>query len=128
MFNEDMTHPVFGASIRRYATRITEEPYLIFEHGFYEDELHKAIKKSQTVIAEISENAVVCYKPYTYTTSMYGIGVWLHSGITKNYTKYIMPKDMDEALKDLSEYDGVWADKIWQFCVAVYENYQEEVR
>jgi hypothetical protein len=123
MFNEDMSHSVFGASIRRYATRITEEPYLIFEHGFFENELREAIKKNQTVIAEFSENAVVCYKPYTYTDSMYGIGVWLNYGISKVYTRYIMPKDMDEALKELSEYGGVWADKVWQFCAAVYENH-----
>lgn len=123
MFNEDMTHPVFGATIRKYATRITNKPYVIFEHGFIEDELRQAIKNNQTVIVEFSENVVVCYKPYTYTTSLYGIGVWINSGIIKSYTRYIMPKDMDKALRELAEYGGVRADKIWQFCAAVYENY-----
>jgi hypothetical protein len=118
-----MTHPVFGVSIRKYATRITEEPYLIFEHGFDEDELRQAIKKNRTVIVEFSENAIACYKPYTYTDSMYGIGVWLNFGIKKCYTRYIMPRDMVKALKELSVYGGVRADKIWQFCTAVYENY-----
>lgn len=124
MFDRGLNHSVFGASIRKYANRATDrDPYLIFEYGFDEDELREAIKKNQTVIAEFSENAVVCYKPYTYTDSMYGIGVWLNYGISKVYTRYIMPRDMDEALKELSEYSGVWADKVWEFCVAVYENY-----
>ena len=123
MFDKGLNHSVFGASIRKYANKATNrDPYLIFEYGFDEDELRQAIRKGRTVIVEFSENALACYKPYTYTDSMYGIGVWLNYGINKVHTRYIMPRDMDEALKELSEYDGVWADKIWQFCVAVYEN------
>ena len=124
MFDRDLNHSIFGASIRKYANRSTDrDPYLIFEYGFDEDELRQAIRKGKTVIVEFSENALACYKPYTCTTTMYGIGVWLNFGIKKSYTRYIMPRDMDKALKELAIYGGVRADKIWQFCAAVYENY-----
>ena len=66
MFDKDQSHSVFGDSIWKYVTRVTDrDPYLIFEYGFDEDELREGIRKGKTVIVEFSENALACYKPYT---------------------------------------------------------------
>lgn len=62
MFDKDQNHSVFGDSIRKYVTRTI----MVFEDDFDENELRQAIKTGKTIIAEFSENALVCYKPYTY--------------------------------------------------------------